>query len=140
MRVNTIYIHTHIHTQDADGFILIPTNRGRPSRTVISSRLINGIICQAGDSKNINLSRVTAIKRLSGNENREKKRERRESRREGEWRRSLQFKRANARLRGKLTTNVTSFKDSRSSLSGSLGTTFFLRWLSLGRAITNNLT
>lgn len=41
-------------------------NFGRPGRTVISSRLINGIICQAGESKNINLSRVTAIKRLWG--------------------------------------------------------------------------
>lgn len=41
---------------------------------VISGRLINGIICQAGDSKNINLSGMTAIKRLSGSENCEKKR------------------------------------------------------------------
>lgn len=108
------------HIKDADGFILIPTNRGRLGRMVISSQLINEIICQAGDSKNINLSGMTAIKRLSRNENREKKQGKRG--REGEWRRSLQFKRANARLRGKLTTNVTSFKDSRASLSGSLGT------------------
>lgn len=44
--------------QDADGLILIPTNR--LGRTVISSRLINETICQAADSKNINLSRTPA--------------------------------------------------------------------------------
>lgn len=58
-------------SQDADGLILIPTNR--LGRTVISSRLINETICQAADSKNINLSRAAgagrwrrreAIKRL----------------------------------------------------------------------------
>jgi len=44
-------------SQDADGLILIPTNR--LDRMVISSRLINETICQAADSKNINLSRAT---------------------------------------------------------------------------------
>lgn len=65
-------------SQDADGLILIPTNR--LGRTVISSRLINETICQAADSKNINLSRATggeeeegSDKTAFGNENREKK-------------------------------------------------------------------
>lgn len=129
MRVNTI------HRGCRRVYLNTDESRTRPGRTVISSRLINGIICQVGDSNNINLSGMTAIKRLlgtktvrrSGTEERGKRR----SRKEGEWRRSLQFKRANARLRGKLTTNVTLFKDSRGSLSGSLGTSLFshgYRW------------
>lgn len=48
-------------SQDADGLILIPTDR--LGRTVISSRLINGTICQAADSKNINLSSAAAAGR-----------------------------------------------------------------------------
>lgn len=69
-------------SQDADGLILIPTNR--LGRTVISSRLINETICQADDSKNINLSRASvggrrregggkSDKTAFGNESREKK-------------------------------------------------------------------
>lgn len=70
---------TYFDSQDADGLILIPTNR--LGRTVISSRLINETICQTADSKNINLSRATRIERgrrgddktAFGNESREKK-------------------------------------------------------------------
>lgn len=83
-------------SQDADGLILIPTNR--LGRTVISSRLINETICQAADSKNINLSSAAGAaekegeeeggdKTAFGNESREKK-PGEEGRMEGRWKAS----------------------------------------------------
>lgn len=90
----------------------------------------------------MNLLKETTIKRLWWSECLEKKAEReREREAEASGDGGLQFKRANARLRGKLTTNVTSFKDSRDSLSGNSKTSRFLRgWERRWGTIPNNST